>query len=114
MNKEIERRSVIIEGQEEKNNSKRSETKETFVIQKQQSEPSPVQERNKISTIDEDYNEDRMSFNSRKQMWEQATLERREKKKSNVKAPDLLKDVFDVEDDVDNENYKKLVRDTAV
>ena len=56
---------------------------------------------------------DRLSFQSKKKMWEQATLERRDKKKSNVRAPDLLKDVLDAEDDVvHNENYQKLVRDT--
>merc|ERR1712154_132853 len=39
----------VDEHYNEKNSSKRSEAKETFVIQNQQSEPSPVQERNKIS-----------------------------------------------------------------
>ena len=114
VNKEMERRSAILETPDDKNYSQRSDC----VIQYQQPVPSPAQERIKISTINEADTEDekdRMSFTSRKQMWEQATLERREKKKSNVKAPDLLKDVFDAEDDVvDNEKYTKLVRDTAV
>ena len=110
--KEIERKSISLEGQDDLKFPLRSETGESSSLKENLSQ---AQEEVNIKDADTEDDMDRLSFQSKKKMWEQATLERRDKKKSNVRAPDLLKDVLDAEDDVvHNENYQKLVRDTAV
>merc|ERR1711862_795071 len=101
-NKEIERKSTSLEGQDDLKFPLRSETGESSSLKENLSQ---AQEEVNIKDADTEDDMDRLSFQSKKKMWEQATLERRDKKKSNVRATDLLKDVLDAEDDV---VHKKL------